>query len=623
MDSPLHHKEGRFLRDAPALFCVATLRDTRLLWVGGRWTPLLGWTRDELLATPYLDLVHPDDVPSVRASASAFAEPGGGIEGLTHRVRCRAGGWRHVMWRARLEDDLIHGIGTDVTALMQRVQSAEDRIAHLQMAEEMANVGHWRIDLQARTQRWSAQVFRIYGRDPALGPPSMDEAVAFYHPEDQAQLRALLDAAERDRRPYQFELRVRRPDGAERLVRSHGRPELNEEGEVIALLGVIQDVTDQRRMQQRLQDAERLSTISTLVAGIAHELNNPLQYLSCNVSLAMDGLDEVGEGAPRAWVAEQRSLLSDAEHAVGRVAGIIDDLRAFLRPPSDGATAPVDLREILVGAVRMSHSKLTAGARLRQDLGPLPQVMGERSEFIQVFLNLLLNAAEALEATEEREASISVRSHTDDRGWAVIDVEDNGPGIPDVVRSRIFDPFFTTKQVGQGTGLGLHVARGIVYRRGGDIAVESRPGCTRFRVTLPPAAASARPPAPALARPTLLVVDDDPQVAETLALLLRRAFSVTVSLDPMEALDRYQAGERFDLVVHDLRMRGMDGDELALRALEVWPELTERLVFITGADVDNLPLPLRAVPLLSKPFPVAALRDLLLDRLLAANHEVG
>ncbi|HET9597832.1 MAG TPA: ATP-binding protein [Anaeromyxobacteraceae bacterium] len=241
--------------------------------------------------------------------------------------------------------------------------------------------------------------------------------------------------------------------------------------------------------QQRLALADRLASIGTMAAGVAHEINNPLSYVLANVGYL------AGELAGPDPLDRQRDDLlraaRDAGEGAARVRGIVQGLRSFARAPQ-GDQRPVDLVPELGAAVAMCRHDVELRARFETRIpSTLPLVAAREHELEQLFVNLLVNAVQALppdRAHAENRVCISARA--EGAAGVVVEVEDNGVGIAPEVLPRVFDPFFTTKPVGQGTGLGLSICHGIARRSGGTIEVESTPGeGARFRVVLPAAAA--------------------------------------------------------------------------------------------------------------------------------------
>jgi C4-dicarboxylate-specific signal transduction histidine kinase len=241
---------------------------------------------------------------------------------------------------------------------------------------------------------------------------------------------------------------------------------------------------DLRAARERAALAERLAAIGALAASVAHEVNNPLTWVTASLGSAREALALLGS-EPRAR--EAAEALADGEDGVRRIAKVVADLRSATRAPARDRR-PVDLRGEVETALRLARHELSRRARVVLRLDPVPVVEAGDFQLGQVAVNLLVNAAQALPPS--RVGEIRVRTGTGEDGFAELEVEDDGPGVAPEVLPRIFEPFFTTKPAGQGTGLGLSVCRGIVEGLGGTIDVESAPGRgARFRVRLPPARA--------------------------------------------------------------------------------------------------------------------------------------
>jgi two-component system, cell cycle sensor histidine kinase and response regulator CckA len=298
-----------------------------------------------------------------------------------------------------------------------------------------------------------------------------------------------------------FETVHRRRDGSTFPVEIGSRAALV--GRERMLLSIGRDLTERAEMQANLLHADRLAAVGTLAAGVAHEVNNPLAYAMGNLDMMARRLPEAvarlraeasrapeGAAAARlsalaADLAETCEMLTVAREGAARVRTIVLDLKRFSRP-DEALVGPVDVHEVLEYAIGIAASELRHRARLVREYGAEPLVAVNESRLGQVFLNLLLNAAQAIPEGDSERHEIRVRSRVDGKGSVVVEVADTGVGIPPRLLGRVFDPFVTTKPSGEGTGLGLFVCRSIVKDAGGEIAVESEVGRgTTVRVTLP------------------------------------------------------------------------------------------------------------------------------------------
>ncbi|HEU4589006.1 MAG TPA: ATP-binding protein [Gemmatimonadales bacterium] len=381
-------------------------------------------------------------------------------------------------------------------------------------------------------------------------------------------------------------------------------------GEHPATVLLFDDQTERHRLQDQLLQSEKMSAIGQLIAGIAHDLNNPLASV---VGFA-DFLSELPDVPPNL-----REPLSVIHEEASRASNIVKNLLSFARK-QDRARRPTDIKPLLESTFvllrnELMASRVDARIEVEPDL-PMPHI--DPNQIQQVFVNLITNAAQAIASTG-RPGEIVVHARRWHDGIAV-DVRDTGPGMAEHLAAKVFDPFFTTKPEGQGTGLGLSISQGIVKEHGGRITLTSEEGRgSTFTVQLP-AAAAAPPPAPEgelehpSARLRVLVVDDEPHILHYMRATLEAwGHEVSLAADGEEALER-AAREPFDLVITDLRMPKLGGREFYLALTELNPQRAERLVFSTGDTVrgDTLAfLESLGRPYLHKPFSLAELRTLL------------
>jgi PAS domain S-box-containing protein len=255
---------------------------------------------------------------------------------------------------------------------------------------------------------------------------------------------------------------------------------------VPAVLTMGRDVTARKALEARLMFTDRMASIGTLAAGIAHEINNPLAYVMTNIEVLRE---ELGEAA----APEIKEALGDAAEGALRIQNIVRGVKTFSRSDDDTST-PTDVHRALESALRLAATELRHRCVVIKRLGDVPYLLGNEARLGQVFINLLVNAAQAMPDRDLNANQIRLTTYTDPDGAAVIEITDNGDGMTPQVTRRIFEPFFTTKDVGKGTGLGLAVCHGIVERFGGRIAVESALGVgTTFRLTFPAAPAHLTP----------------------------------------------------------------------------------------------------------------------------------
>ena len=372
-------------------------------------------------------------------------------------------------------------------------------------------------------------------------------------------------------------LRVRVTDGSLRTFEL-SEPQGVSFEDVPARMMLARDVTERNALREQLVLADRMSQLGFLAAGVAHEINNPLAY-------AVAALDRATQAIDAGRLDTARSSLSIAREGAERVGGITRDLRMFTRGAQQRAEV-VDLSRVLEATTDLAAVNIRTRGRLVVDVRPLPPVFGDPGRLGQVIMNLLVNAIDAIDAGDPATNLITVRGFTDAEGRAVVEVEDNGHGIPPDVRSRLFEPFFTTKGPRSGSGLGLAICHRIVSDLDGRIEVGSSPsGGALFRVLLAPHDGPLPAPAsePRSARRLrVLVIDDEVQLAKAIGQLIEDEHDVEVVTSGEQAFGRLEAGADYDVVLCDLMMAGMSGMDVHARLSTRRPALAGRVVFMTG-----------------------------------------
>ncbi|HEV3194195.1 MAG TPA: ATP-binding protein [Polyangiaceae bacterium] len=405
---------------------------------------------------------------------------------------------------------------------------------------------------------------------------------------------------------------IHRRDGRRVYVRAFAKPMFDAAERIGHIAIAFFDITREaeanearQKTQAKLAQTEHLASLGLLAAGVAHEVNNPLSYVLGSLDLIAR---EIGSGT-EALDEKLRAIderVRDAREGIERIRSIVRDLKVFSRVEEEARSGVVDVRTAIEAALHMAHNEIRHRARITRNLLAVPAVWGQENRVAQLFLNLVINAAQAIPEGDLEKNEVRVATRTTPQGWAEVEVSDTGLGIPADVLPSIFDPFFTTKAIGIGTGLGLSICHTIATDLGGRIEVASESGKgTTFRVLLPPASkqvetkpqSSGREGPRSRKRARLLVIDDEPLILKVITNVLLVEHDVTSELDAGAALDRIRRGERFDAILCDLMMPQVTGMDLYETLLEIAPKQAQTMLFLTGgaftaraqAFLDRLP----------------------------------
>ncbi|MCC6811060.1 MAG: response regulator [Deltaproteobacteria bacterium] len=486
------------------------------------------------------------------------------------------------------------------------------------------------MDRQGKPAFFNAAAAKILGRqvDPAVTKVASSTIPEHYkvyragtetlYPiEELGILRAL-----RGETGWLTDMEIERAPGERILLDLYYAP-VHENGEVAYALTVFRDVSAEKAMQARLALSDRLATIGTLAAGVAHEINNPLAFVVANVGYAIEEMATLGPVASHAL-----SALDDARHGAERVRLIVRDLKMFSRF-DDERVGAIDVRRPIESAITMGWNEIRHRARLVKDFEETPLVRGIEGKLAQVFLNLLLNAAQAIGegAVDKNEIRVSVRATAADR--VSIFVKDSGHGVPTAILPRIFEPFFTTKQKSGATGLGLAICRDIVTKLGGTIEVQSTPHKgTSFILDLPAETSQASTAGAGASvsarRGLILVVDDEPMVAAGVRRTLAQEQDVISFTSGKQALQWIAEGNRPAAVILDVMMPEMSGIEVFTELTRLAPELAPRTLFMSGGAFSASAIEFFAKianTRLEKPFEPDTLRDVVRRLVQAGDHQ--
>jgi PAS domain S-box-containing protein len=509
-------------------------------------------------------------------------------------------------------DDGFYVAFLDLT-VRKRAEEQAGRLAAIVRSSEHAI---YSVSLEGTVETWNQGAERLYGYTGAEMVGQSILAIIPHH------LRAEREATFR-RQPSSgvesFEAERLTKAGAIVHVSVTSSPITDPDGRSGGSAVIARDLSQQINLQERLVIADRMVSVGTLAAGMAHEINNPLAYVTANLDIVLEELQAIGGGSPSSRIKDLEGMLLEARGGSERIRKLVRELMTFSRPEAE-RRAVIEVRPVIELAISMAFNEIRHRARLVKDYGAIPPVFADDARLGQVFINLLVNAAQSIAEGNVEDNEIRIVTSTDEAGRAVMEVRDTGRGIPGAVIARIFDPFFTTKALGVGTGLGLSICHNIVSGMGGEItARNNQAGGATFRVTLPASAPAAAPDpvvtgkvVAAPRRGAVLIVDDEPAVGIILARVLRD-HDVTLLTRAKEAIDLVVGGKHFDVIISDLMMPEMSGIDLYDELTRRQPEAAQRMVFISGgaftkgasAFLDRV-----ANERLEKPFETAKVRAL-------------
>jgi signal transduction histidine kinase/CheY-like chemotaxis protein len=401
---------------------------------------------------------------------------------------------------------------------------------------------------------------------------------------------ALLERLSTDGAVADYLLRLRRADQSAVWVEVTGQADTPSADGVVRVEALVRDVSERKKLDDETRDlyhqllqAEKLAALGQTISGVAHELNNPLATI-------LSWAERLGDKMPEASPLRQglEIILSESE----RAARIVRNLLTFARKRQT-TRAMVDINQVVreTLALRAYEQRVSNITVIDALASGLPQVFADGHQLQQVLLNLVINAEQAMLLTNGRGVLVVRSWHDADQSAVILEINDDGPGIPDDVQPKIFDPFFTTKEVGQGTGLGLTVAYAIVHEHGGRIRLESRPrGGASFYVELPVTGVTRPSQAPTPRSPlvnemaggSVLIVEDETALATAVTdALVDAGYLVTRAANGEEALQQVRS-QAFDLVICDLKMPRLDGQAFYGQLSDAAPGLAKRVIFVTG-----------------------------------------
>lgn len=582
--------------------------EPRSLHVSDPALSILRRTREDFLGRTLFDFVAPEEVERLRAQRQRRIS-GERVDPVTETVAVRGDGTRVSISYVRVEPSFDDGRGQVVFFWdISRRREEQERLRRvIEAAPDGIVISRNGVVLEANPAAAS-----ILGLDT----PAALVGVSLHSLMSPVDVQAMTERVAAVRGGVVLPPRVyeaRRKDGARVLAEITSVP-YEHEGQP-AVLGFARDVTYRERLEAQLVQTERMVALGTLAAGVAHEVNNPLAVMSLSLEQLTARLQPFLSGADAATQSEISAVVGNLRDGLERAAGVVRELRTFSRGDS-APPGPTDLVHVLAAADRMTTPQLRHHCRVEADYDVVPLVIGHAQKLQQVFVNLLINAAQAM--PEGRAGNqIVIRTRALDGDKVCVEIEDNGNGMDETVLRRAFDPFFTTKVGKGGTGLGLSISHGIVTQLGGSIDIESKEGVgTKVRVTFKAsphsiASAKAEGPATRVARMRTFIIDDESSLVTTLRYLLVEEHDVVTATSGADACALLSVDHAFDMILCDIMMPGMSGMDVYEWAEKHAPDLLPRFVFMTGGAVTDRATEFLANhtnPVLEKPFALAAVQ---------------
>ncbi|MDR3554927.1 MAG: PAS domain S-box protein [Syntrophobacteraceae bacterium] len=598
-EEALRESEEKFFsvfKHAPMMAAISVMEDGTYLDVNDKFLEASGFRREEILGKTSIEVgwVRSED----RQRLIDTLQEQGKISGKEITSYTKVG--RPVDCSYHCELVTIGGVKRLLTMTLditERKRAEEELISEKQKFEQLADnidLIFCSVDLHEGEILYVNKAFeKVFGRGiESIGSKPDDWLETIYH-EDRLMIEARIKRV-RFASHDNVEFRIIRPDGSLRWLRAKTTPVRDEKGEVYRIAGIAEDITEEKRLRQeaeyrleQLIQADKLASLGELVAGIAHEINNPNSFISYNLPLLEDTWEmfepiirDYSESHPE-WRNGRLTLpklskdMAGIIHAIQegseRINRVVGNLKDFARLDESGLKKPVQVNEVvqktltIVGA-QLRKSLARFDLRLSEDL---PLISGHFYKLEQVLANLLLNANHAVLEKEGGIVTLTTR-YVERLGCVLIEIEDNGNGMQRDVLDRIFDPFFTTRRTSGGTGLGLSVSHGLVQEHRGRIAVLSRLGLgSRFTVYLP-----LDESIEVDLKPNIVVVDDDPLVLTFMTKRFTRSQEGTETFDdPTKVLQYIEEHPETDIVITDLRMPEFSGWDLLKRIKARFPLL--------------------------------------------------
>lgn len=572
------------------LICIADINSTMFLKVNPAFTETLGFSEAELLSKSFLEFIHPDDVEPTKQIVEEKLKAGAKVINFENRYRCKDGSYRWLSWVSQPvpERGVTYAVARDVTSVKKtekRLRESEKRYRELfHRTERYFNISAAILvvlDNRGHIMEINESGCRFLGVEKAdlINKNWFDRFIPEAYRDEAKTVFTSLVVGNIEPIEYYENMIVARGN-QNRLIAWRNTTIYNDDGQMTGILCSGEDITEKKNLEREVRQRQKIEAIGNLSGGIAHEFNNVLGIIIGNTEL---GIDELESDHP------VREYFEEIMSAGLRARDVVKQLLNFSRK-MDVQKVPVYLPVAIRGITKLLKASISSTIEIRVvEESPVYQVVADVTQIHQVLLNLFNNAVHAM-AKDGGTLTISLKNFSLGPGdslrtlsagdYVHLMVSDEGVGIPPKHIDRVFDPYFTTKEVGEGTGMGLSVAHGIVRSHNGEITVESTPGKgATFHIYLPALKEAVLFEASDLSEnlPTgterILFVDDEVSLGSAAEKLLKGlGYDVHVACDPLKALDLFRENPGgWDLIISDMTMPGMTGDRLAEEIFAIRP----------------------------------------------------
>ncbi len=588
---------GAFEAAAHGMALVAP--DGRWLKVNRSFCRLVGYTEEELLATDFQTLTHPDDLEADLQLAQKLLA--GEVPSFQMEKRyIHKGG--HAVWillSVSLVRDAegrpLHFVAQiqDISERKKVEESLQRNEKTLQKAQRIAQLGRWDWDINANRATLSEDLVRMFGLQPQEHI-SYEDFLGIIHPDDVDHVKKAIEDAVYKSKAFSTDYRIIRPDGTEKAIHSEGEVYDDDAGKPASMFGIAQDISDRKKLEAQLLQAQKMEAVGQLAGGIAHDFNNILTAIMGYGNFLQMRMEKDSPLRPQV-----DSILASAE----RAAQLTHSLLAFSRKQVI-LPAPVEVNGIVSRVVKLLAHLIGEDIDITKVLSHEEMIiMADAGQLEHVLMNLATNARDAMPdggtlIIETRPAILDdeyVKAHGygEPGQYAVLSITDTGAGMDEATKNRIFEPFFTTKESGRGTGLGLAMVYGIIKQHRGHITVYSEPGKgTTFTIYLPRVASEVMVAQPEETRTpprgaeTILVGEDDAAVRTLVRTVLEEfGYTVITAVDGEDTIRKFrEQGETIQLLLLDVIMPGKNGKEAYEEIRKLKPDV--KVLFTSGYTAD-------------------------------------